>query len=140
MSTINTNKIIISGRLTADPELRKTSNDVSLCKVIIAVNNGDKDPDFFPVVCWRNTAEAVCEYRKKGDGVIVIGKLHNRFYVDKETNDVRKISEITAEQVEFTTTAQANDKNDKVLDEDYTTQEEIDKIREAVSNLDDLPF
>lgn len=138
--TINTNRVIISGRLTSDPVLNKTKNEISVCTITIAVNNGDsKNPDYFPVVCWRGLAEAVCEYRKRGDGVLVDGKLHNRFYIDEE-NNVRKITEVTAENIEFTTTAKANELSDPTLRDDYKTQAEIDKILEACDNVEGLPF
>ena len=62
------------GRLTGDPELRKTPSDISFTRFSIAVqrnyipkNGGERETDFFSVVSWRSTAEYICKYFKKGD-------------------------------------------------------------------------
>lgn len=96
------NNVIISGRLTADPELKCTPSGVSVCTFIVAVDRQSKDDvaDFPIVVAWRQTAEFVSKYLAKGRKVIVQGEIRTRNYEDKDGNK-RKATEIQAERVEF---------------------------------------
>jgi len=96
------NSVIISGRLTADPELRYTPNNVPVCTFIVAVDRPtkDDDADFPVVVAWRQTAEFVSKYLAKGRKVIVKGEIRTRNYDDKDGNK-RKATEIQADRVEF---------------------------------------
>ena len=72
------NKVIIQGRLTADPELTQTTSGISLCRISIAVDRGYKSKetgesqtDFINVIAWRHTAEFISRYFKKGSMIIV---------------------------------------------------------------------
>lgn len=100
-------RIIIMGRITADPELRNTPSNVSVTSFSVAVNrsytnkNGERSADFFNVVAWRNQAEFICKYFKKGSCILIDGRLENREYIDKNGSKQR-ISEIIAENVSFT--------------------------------------
>lgn len=96
------NTVIVSGRLTADPELRYTPNNVPVCTFIMAVDRQSKDDnaDFPVVVAWRNTAEFVSKYLKKGRNIIVRGEIRTRNYEDKDGNK-RKATEIQADRIEF---------------------------------------
>ncbi|MCD8239386.1 MAG: single-stranded DNA-binding protein [Clostridiales bacterium] len=96
------NTVIISGRLTADPELKYTPNNVPVCTFIVAVDRPTKDDiaDFPIVVAWRQTAEFVAKYLSKGRRIIVRGEIHTRNYEDKDGNK-RKTTEIQADRVEF---------------------------------------
>lgn len=82
----NLNKVIIIGRLTADPELRQTTSGVSVCRFKIAVDRRYKDSDgvyptdFIECQAWRNTAEFICKYFSKGKCIIVEGELQNNNY------------------------------------------------------------
>ena len=75
------NRIIIMGRLTKDPELRRTANGTAVTSFSVAVDrdfksqNGEKETDFIDVVAWRNTAEFVCQYFSKGRMAVVEGRL-----------------------------------------------------------------
>ena len=83
------NCIIIKGRLTADPELRRTQSDTAVCTVNVAVDrpySKDKETDFFSVVFWRQTAEFVSKYFTKGQEILVQGEMQSRHYTDKEDN------------------------------------------------------
>lgn len=100
-------RIIIMGRLTADPELRNTPSNVSVTSFSVAVNrsytnkNGERLTDFFNVVAWRGQAEFICKYFKKGNCILIDGRLETREYIDK--NGVKqRISEVIAENVSFT--------------------------------------
>lgn len=96
------NSVIISGRLTADPELKNTPNGVPVCTFVIAVDRNSKEgvADFPVVVAWRQTAEFVAKYLSKGRRIIVKGELHTRNHEDKDGKN-RKVTEIQADRVEF---------------------------------------
>ena len=96
------NKIFLKGRLGQDPELRYTQNNTAVATVGIAVNRYGKDAgtDWFNIVAWQNTAEHLSKYWKKGDEIIVIGRLQNREYTDR--NNIRhKVTEVIASEFEF---------------------------------------
>lgn len=103
------NNVIISGRLTADPELKSTPNGVSVCTFIVAVDRATKDDaaDFPVVVAWRQTAEFVAKYLSKGRRIIVKGEIRTRNYEDKDGNK-RKATEIQADRVEFADSQKQN--------------------------------
>ena len=100
------NKAILMGRLTADPQLRYTPSNVAVTSFSLAVNRnftkaGEKPAtDFLDIVCWRNTAEFVSKYFKKGQLVAVEGSIQARNWTDKEGKN-RKSVEILADQVYF---------------------------------------
>lgn len=99
------NKVILIGRLTKDPELRKTPTDVSVVQFTIAVNrayqqNGEKQADFINCVAWRNQAENLAKYIKKGGQIAVEGSIQTRSYDDP--NGVRKfVTEVICNQITF---------------------------------------
>ena len=103
-TNFNLNKVILGGRLTADPELKQTPNGVSVTSFRIAVNRhsigGQQQvADFFTVQAWRQTAEFVCRYFKKGSSICVIGAIQNKSW---EKNGQKMYGdEIVAEQVTF---------------------------------------
>lgn len=81
------NKVILMGRLCADPELRNTQSGIAVCSFRIAVNrqyskNSDQKADFINIVSWRQQAEFVNRYFRKGSMIIVEGKLQNADYTD----------------------------------------------------------
>ncbi len=99
------NSIIITGRLTADPELKTTPNGTDVTQFTVAVDRayksgGEKQTDFFRVIAWRGTAEFICRYFGKGRPILVQGEMNNRQYNDKDGNK-RDWWEIKAERVEF---------------------------------------
>ena len=100
------NKAILMGRLTADPELRKTSGDVSVTTFTLAVNRSftrqgeQAQTDFIDIVAWRNTAEFASKWFTKGMQVAVSGKIQTRTWEDKQGNK-RKSVEVVADEVFF---------------------------------------
>ena len=96
------NKAILMGRLTADPELRKTPNGTSVCSFTLAVNRRNKDDgtDFIEIVAWSKTAEFVCKYFSKGQMMNVAGRVQTRTWEDKEGHK-RKSTEVVIEEVDF---------------------------------------
>lgn len=99
------NNVVLTGRLTADPELRTTQSGISSCRFTIAVDrpyqkDKEKQADFFNIQTWRGTAEFVNKYFSKGKSIAVSGKLQNNNYTDN--NGVKHYSvDIVAENVEF---------------------------------------
>ena len=100
------NKIIIMGRLTRDPELRRTGSGTAVTSFSLAVDrdfksqNGEKETDFIDVVAWRSTAEFVSKYFTKGRMAVVSGRLQIRNWQDKEGNK-RRSAEVVADNVYF---------------------------------------
>ena len=100
------NHIVVMGRLTHDPELRKTASGVSVASFSVAVDrdfsqqDGKKETDFLDVVAWRNTAEFAAKYFTKGRMAVVSGRLQIRNWEDKEGNK-RRTAEILAENIYF---------------------------------------
>lgn len=100
------NVIAVMGRLVADPELRKTPNGVSTTTFTIACDRSfvkagsERQTDFLDIVAWRNSAEFVCKYFRKGQMIAVNGSLQTRTYEDKEGKK-RKVYEIVADNLHF---------------------------------------
>lgn len=96
------NHITIMGRLTKDPELRRTNSGTSVASFTLAVDRdfGDKETDFIECVAWKNTADFVSKYFTKGRMAAVSGRLQIRNWTDKDGNK-RKVAEVVADQVYF---------------------------------------
>lgn len=100
------NKIFIMGRLTRDPELRRTQNGTAVAGFALAVDqdfknaDGTKETDFIEVVAWRSSAEFVSKYFTKGRMAIVEGRLQIRDWTDKNGNK-RRNAEVVANNVYF---------------------------------------
>lgn len=100
------NHIVIMGRLTRDPELRRTQNGTAVTSFSLAVERDFKDPDgqrqadFIDVVAWRAEAEFVCKFFTKGRMAVVDGRLQMRSWTDKDGNKCRN-AEVLAEHVYF---------------------------------------
>jgi len=101
------NTAIIMGRLTADPELKSTGAGVSVCSFTVAVDrrfkgqNEERQTDFIRCVAWRQSAEFLSRYFRKGSMVAVTGSIQVRNYEDKNGNR-REAVELVAEQISFT--------------------------------------
>ena len=100
------NCAIIMGRLTADPELRTTGNGTSVTSFSVAVDRAyarqgeERQTDFINVVAWRQTAEFVTRYFRKGSMIAIQGSIQTRNYEDKNGNK-RKAVELVADNVSF---------------------------------------
>lgn len=101
------NHITIMGRLTRDPELRKTGSGTSVASFTVAVDRdfsgkdgGEKETDFIDCVAWRNTADFVSKYFAKGRMIVVSGRLQLRDWTDKEGNK-RRAAEVVADSCYF---------------------------------------
>ena len=100
------NKIILMGRLTRDPELRRTSSGTAVTSFSLAVDrdfksqSGEKETDFIDIVAWRNTAEFVSKYFTKGRMAVVEGRLQIRDWTDRDGGK-RRSAEVVADNVYF---------------------------------------
>lgn len=136
------NHITAAGRLTKDPELRRTQNGVAVASFTIACDrdikdaSGNKQTDFIDCVAWRNTAEFVDKYFTRGRMVIVSGRFQMREWTDK--NGVkRKSAEILAESVYFADSKQAQANNEKNETKEAAPTVDFDQVE---IDDDELPF
>ena len=107
MANFNFNKVIIGGRLTADPKLEVTPGGTSVTSFVIAVNKArkgreaDGSADFFTVIAWRELAEFITLYFRKASSICIVGGIHSRKWVDKTTGQNRYTVEIWADEAYF---------------------------------------
>ena len=101
------NHIVIMGRLTRDPELRRTGSGIAVASFSVAVDRdfggrdgGEKETDFIDCVAWRQTGEFVSKYFTKGSMIVVSGRLQIRSWTDKEGNK-RRTAEVVADNCYF---------------------------------------
>lgn len=136
------NKILLTGRLTAKPELKKTKTDVSVTSFSLAVQrnykngSGEYDTDFINCVAWRSQAEFLCKYFDKGQLVTVVGSLTSRRYEDANGNK-RIAFEVVCDEVMF-----AESKGEKQQAPSFTppTTAGGNDVAFEEFNDDELPF
>ena len=132
------NRIIVMGRMTRDPELRRTNSGNAVTSFTVAVDrdfksqSGEKETDFIDVVTWRNTAEFVSKYFSKGRMAVVEGRLQLRDWTDKNGNK-RSNAEIVADNVYF-----GDSKRDGGDNPGYAPDPSVDFTE--VADDGDLPF
>ncbi len=102
------NRVIIMGRLTADPELKQTQGGTGVCRFTVAVNRkfrnsqGGYDADFISCTAWRQTAEFICKYFGKGQMICIEGTLRTGSYQDKNHPDtMHYTTDVFVDSVEF---------------------------------------
>ena len=127
------NNVVLTGRLTANPELKVTQSGTQVCVFALAVNKDKEHTDFPQVVCFGKTAENLCTYQKKGSMIGVNGRLQTRSY-DRQDGTKAYVTEVIANAVEYLSS--------KSESEAKTQQNEVVEIVEAPVNVsdDDLPF
>ena len=110
MSSLNLNKVILCGRLTADPELKQTASGIAVVSFSLAVNrryqskSADgaqaQQADFINVVAWRQTAEFISRYFKKGSALCITGSIQTRSWQDQQ-GQKRYATEVVADEAMF---------------------------------------
>lgn len=127
------NNVVLTGRLTANPELKVTQSGTQVCVFALAVNKDKEHTDFPQVVCFGKTAENLCTYQKKGSMIGVNGRLQTRSY-DRQDGTKAYVTEVIANAVEYLSSKSEN--------EAKTQQNEVVEVVEAPLNVsdDDLPF
>lgn len=148
MANFNFNKVILGGRLTANPEIKQTQSGVPVCTFSIAVNRKytkegqQQEVDFISCTAWRNTAEFLGKYFKKGSSICVVGSIQVRSWTDSN-NQKRYATDVMVDEVLF-----VDSKNESQGAQDAGAMPYIpdaykvpdDANMEAVSGDDDLPF
>ena len=142
------NTITIMGRLTRDPELRKTQSGKSVTSFTLAVDrdfkrqNGEKETDFIDVVTWGGTAEFASKFFTKGSMAIASGSLQLRDWEDKEGNK-RRNAEVIAQNVYFGDSKKSDSNENRPAPEKTTKKTEKTKKQEPEDTSEingDLPF
>ena len=147
MSSLNLNKVVLCGRLTADVELKQTQSGVAVCSFTLAVNRkfvkeGGQQADFITVVAWQKTAEFISKYFKKGNSLCVVGSIQTRNWKDNNGNS-RSTTEVIADEAMFVDSksdAQSSEaaQPTNYIPDAYKTSQTPNF--EAVEADDDLPF
>ena len=137
------NIVVLTGRLTADPELKTTQNNIPVTSFSIAVNrnysssDGERQTDFFNITVWRTQAENCGRYLKKGSKVAIVGSLQNRTYEDKDGNK-RTVTDIVANEVEFLSSKGSGDGQEEEI-RPMTRSGKKPEL-EVMADDDQLPF
>lgn len=105
MSNFNFNKAILGGRLTSDPELKTTQSGTNVCSFTIAVNrrgakDGQQTSDFINCVAWKERAELISKYFRKGSSICIVGEIQTRKWQDSNGNN-RNATEVIVNEVNF---------------------------------------
>ena len=139
------NLVVLSGRLTADPELKYTPNNVPVCSFTIAVERRykqgeERQADFINIVAWRNTAEFVSKHFSKGSMIGIEGSIQTRKYTDKDGNN-RTAFEVIANNVQFIESKRSEGNNEENVTSQFSnaSQNENNGFT-AIDTGDDLPF
>lgn len=146
MANFNFNKVILGGRLTADPELKTTPAGVSVTTFTIAVNRRygegkEQQADFFNVTAWRGTAEFITKYFRKASSICITGSIQNRSWTDKN-GQKRFVSEIVADEACFVDTKNEMPQGQAAgyIPEAYTTPANEAPNLEPISDDEEIPF
>lgn len=138
------NRVILVGRITKDPEMKKTAQDIAVVNFTIAVNRnytdtqGEKQADFISCVVWRKQAENVAKYVTKGMLLGIEGRIQTRQY-ESETG-MKYITEVLCDSVQFLENKSSNTQS---YEENQPTKSQSDEFYETSKKLaaeDDLPF
>lgn len=137
------NKVILIGNMTADPELKQTQSALSVSTFSIAVNRrfskeGEQACDFINIVAWRQQAEFVCKYFKKGQAILVCGQLQTRTWTDNQ-GQKRYATEVVADEVSFVgnSSSTTEAKSEPYMPTAYTSN---NQNFEEIPNDGSLPF
>lgn len=118
------NHVVIMGRLTKDPELRRTDSGIAVTSFTVAVDrdiankDGERETDFFDCVAWRGTGEFVAKHFRKGQMIVVDGRLQVRRWKDKDDSK-RRTTEIVADNIYFGDSKKDSPSNEQPK-EDYS--------------------
>lgn len=149
------NKVILMGRMVADPELKQTGSGVAVTNFTLAVdrkyNKGEeKQADFPAIIAWRNTAEFICKHFTKGSAILIEGELQTRSWTDNNGNK-RYATEVVASEAHFCEAKKASEGNSPTQTANAAQGQNFGSQWgapmqmgqpnfEAVGNDDDLPF
>lgn len=153
MSVLNLNKVILAGHLTRDPELKQTPSGIAVANSSIAINRrvqskgengtqGQQQADFIEIVAWRNTAEFISKYFRKGSAICVTGSLQTRVWTD-QNGQKRYATEVVVDEASFVDARGENAAPSGAANASapaYTQHPPADVSFEELKGDDDLPF
>ena len=152
--SLNLNKVVLAGRMTADPELKQTASGVSVLSFTIAVNRsyvsknseqGERQADFINVVAWRSTAEFISKYFRKGSAICVSGSIQTRSWQDQQ-GQRRYATEVVADEAMFVESRSESTSQSSYTPDAYTQAPSFSSNPGSAPNFedhntdDDLPF
>ena len=135
---MNLNKVILAGRLTADPELKTTPSGLSVTSFTVAVDRRfgkEKQTDFISCVAWRQTAEFITKYFVKGSAICIVGSIQTRKFTDKNGNN-RIAVEVLADEATFVESKKNTADGAEMPEAEHYTQHAAN----AEADASDLPF
>lgn len=144
MANFNFNKVILGGRLTSDVELKQTQSGIPVCSFTVAVNrkaSKNQETDFIKCNAWRQTAEFISRYFRKGSSICVVGNIQQREWTDGN-GQKRSVTEVIVEEASFVDSKNdaqgAEESNGAYMPNAY--EKAAAQNFEPVSTDDDLPF
>lgn len=155
MSALNLNKVVLAGRITADPELKQTPSGVSVVRFTLAVNRrfsrnndqGEQQTDFITMVAWRQTAEFISKYFRKGSALCVTGSIQTRSWTDQQ-GQKRYGTDVVVDEAMFvdSRSESAGAQGNSYVPDAYNATPSYSSNQSAAPNFeelntdDDLPF
>lgn len=139
MANFNLNKVILGGRLTSDVELKQTPSGVSVCSFSLAVNrkysrDGEQSTDFINIVAWRQTAEFISKFFKKGSSICLVGTIQTRNWTD-QNGQKRYATEVIADEATFVDSKSDTEPSSAPAFDNTATPQ-----FEDIADDEDLPF
>ncbi len=152
MANLNLNKVILCGRLTGNPELKTTQSGISVVSFTLAVNRRYRSSDtnaqqpqadFINLVAWRQTAEFIARYFRKGSALCVTGSIQTRRWTDQQ-GQTRYATEVIVDEAMFVDSRSESGSRDSAIDggyapEPFATPGAAESFN-VIDNNDDLPF
>ena len=154
MSNLNLNKVVLAGRLTADPEIKQTQSGISVINFTLAIgrrfvsrNNeqSEQQTDFITVVAWRQTAEFISKYFRKGSAICITGSIQSRSWQDQQ-GQRRYATEVVADEAMFVDSRNESGAGLGYTPDSYGTAPSYSSSPASAPNFedhntdDDLPF
>lgn len=143
------NRVVLVGRLTRDPELRRTNSGTSVCSFTVAIDNRGKNPDgtkstsFIPCTAFQQSADNMSKFVRKGSLVGIEGRLNQRSYT-RQDGSKASVLEVLCDSVQFlepkSTNANAGDNTVSFTDDNAPAEEEGKNLDQVNITDDDLPF
>ena len=154
MSNLNLNKVVLAGRITTDPELRQTPSGVSVLRVNLAVNRrfskggeqGEQQTDFISLVAWRQTAEFIAKYFRKGSALCVTGSIQTRTWQDQQGQKRYSTEVVVDEAMLVDARGESGNNQGTYMPDAYNATPSFSSNAGAAPNFeelttdDDLPF
>ncbi|MBA2442057.1 MAG: single-stranded DNA-binding protein [Rubrobacter sp.] len=141
---VSYNRVILAGNLTRDPELRFTNNGVPVCGFGMAVNrirSKNEEVDFFDITAWRELGETIANYKKKGDPILVEGKLQFRTWEAQDGSKRNKV-DVVADTIQFLNRADGGEGGGGGQQRARSQQKDqsSDDVDLNEEDFDDIPF